>query len=74
MTAGRSKKKCGFCAEKVDYIDYKNIGLLRRFMSQYGRIVPKYYSGACLQHQKRVARAIKLAREMALMPYVRQAL
>ncbi|MBI2638646.1 30S ribosomal protein S18 [Candidatus Peregrinibacteria bacterium] len=71
MTAGRSKKKCGFCTEQVAYIDYKNIRLLRRFMSQYGRIVPRYYSGICLKHQKRLANAIKLAREMALLPYVR---
>lgn len=71
MTAGRSKKKCGFCGEKVEYVDYKNVKLLRKFMSQYGRIVPKYYSGNCLVHQKQVAHAIKLAREMALMPYVR---
>ncbi|MFA6521110.1 MAG: 30S ribosomal protein S18 [Candidatus Gracilibacteria bacterium] len=71
MTAGRSKKKCGFCRDKVDYVDYKNLKLLKKFLSQYGRIVPKYYSGNCLVHQKRVANAIKLAREMALMPYVR---
>lgn len=71
MTAGRSKKKCGFCAEKITYIDYKNIRLLRRFMSQFGRIVPKYYSGVCLKHQKKLSNAIKRAREMALLLYVR---
>lgn len=71
MTAGRSKKKCGFCIEKIDHIDYKNLQLLKRFVSQYGRIVPRYYSGVCLKHQKRVANAIKLSREMALLPYVR---
>lgn len=71
MTAGRSKKKCGFCAEKIKHIDYKSLRLLRRFISQYGRIVPKYYSGVCLIHQKRLSRAIKLAREMALLQYVR---
>ena len=71
MTAGRSKKKCAFCTEQVDYVDYKNLPLLRRFTSQYGRIVPRYYSGVCVIHQKRVANAIKRAREMALVPYVR---
>lgn len=71
MTAGRSKKKCGFCAEKITYIDYKNIGLLRRFISQYGRIVPKYYSGVCLKHQKDLSNGVKRAREMALLAYVR---
>lgn len=71
MTAGRSKKRCNFCEEKVNHIDYKNIPLLRKHMSQYGRITPKYYSGVCLKHQKRMSRAIKVAREMALLPYVR---
>lgn len=71
MTAGRSKKKCEFCEEKVVYMDYKNLSLLGRYMSQYGRIVPKYYSGNCLKHQKKLARSIKLAREMALLAYVR---
>lgn len=71
MTAGRSKKQCAFCAEKFEDIDYKNVKMLRRFMSQYGRIVPRYYSGVCLKHQKRLANAVKLAREMALLRYVR---
>lgn len=71
MTAGRSKKKCGFCAEKINYIDYKNLRLLRRFLSRYSRIVPKYYSGVCLKHQKRLSNAIKIAREMALLHYVK---
>lgn len=71
MTAGRSKKKCGFCDKKINYVDYKNTRLLRKFLSQYGKIVPKYYSGNCLIHQKKVAKAIKVAREMALLAYVR---
>ncbi len=71
MTAGRSKKKCGFCTEQIDHVDYKNTRLLRKFVSQYGRIVPRYYSGVCLKHQKKMASAIKLSREMALLPYVR---
>lgn len=71
MTAGRSKKQCQFCIEQIDHVDYKNIKLLLRFMSQYGRIVPRYYSGVCLKHQKRVANAIKRAREMAMLMYVR---
>lgn len=69
MTAGRSKKKCGYCAEKIEYIDFKNIRLLKRFISQYGKIVPRYYSGVCVAHQKRLANAVKLAREVAMLPY-----
>lgn len=71
MTAGRSKKPCTFCIDKVNYVDYKNLWLMRRFISQYGRIVPRYYSGNCVFHQKRMSRAIKLAREVALIPYVK---
>ena len=71
MTAGRSKKKCGFCSVKIEYIDYKNTGLLRRFLSQYGRIVPKYYSGVCIKHKKDVSQGIKRAREMSMLAYVR---
>lgn len=71
MTAGRSLKPCPLCAHKVEYIDYKNFSLLKRFLSQYGRIVPRYYTGNCLWHQKRLARAVKLAREVALLPFVK---
>lgn len=71
MTAGRSKKKCPFCAEKIEHIDYKNVPVLRKFISQYGRIVPRYYSGVCLNHQKKVANSIAISREMALIGYVR---
>ncbi len=71
MTAGRSKKPCSLCEEKLTYIDYKNLPLLKRYLSQYGRITPRYYTGNCLWHQKRLARGIKLAREVALMPFVK---
>jgi len=67
MTAGRSKKRCKFCEFQVPHIDYKNVGLLTRFISQYGRIIPKYYTGVCLSHQKKIARAIKTARQIALI-------
>ncbi|PJC37451.1 30S ribosomal protein S18, partial [Candidatus Peregrinibacteria bacterium CG_4_9_14_0_2_um_filter_53_11] len=60
-----------FCKVKVEHIDYKSLHVLHRFISQYGRIVPKYYTGVCLTHQKRLSKAIKVAREMALIPYVR---
>lgn len=69
MTAGRSKKQCAFCEQKIAHIDYKNVRMIRHFVSQYGRIVPRYYSGVCLQHQKKLSRSIKHAREMALVGY-----
>jgi small subunit ribosomal protein S18 len=63
------KRYCQFCADKVTYIDYKDIALLRRFMSDRGKIRARRVTGNCSQHQRLVASAIKNAREMALLPY-----
>lgn len=62
-------RKCQFCLDNVKTIDYKNVGLLSKYKTQYMKIVPKYYNGNCLGHQKMVAKAIKNARIMAIMPY-----
>lgn len=62
-------RKCYFTAKKIDYIDYKNVKLLSKFVSQYKKIVPRYYSGTSLKHQKMLSRAIKNARYMGLIPY-----
>jgi ribosomal protein S18 len=69
--AGRriKKKVCYFCAEKIDYVDYKDVALLRKFMSDRAKIRSSRVTGNCVQHQRKVARAIKNARELALMPY-----
>ncbi|MBI4975804.1 30S ribosomal protein S18 [Candidatus Peregrinibacteria bacterium] len=64
-------RKCYFHKNDVKFIDYKNVRLLRRFMTQYFKIVPKYYSGTCLKHQKQVAKAIKTARIVGLLPFTR---
>ncbi len=66
------KKFCYFCKENVDYIDYKNIAVLKKFVSEKGKIRPKRSTGNCVQHQKMIALAIKRAREMALMPYFKR--
>ncbi|HET7482226.1 MAG TPA: 30S ribosomal protein S18 [Actinomycetota bacterium] len=63
------KKYCQFCADKTSYIDYKDIALLRKFMSDRGKIRARRVTGNCSQHQRLVASAIKNAREMALLPY-----
>ena len=63
------KRYCQFCADKVDYIDYKDIALLRKFVSDRGKIRARRVTGNCVQHQSRVATAVKNAREMALIPY-----
>jgi small subunit ribosomal protein S18 len=66
----RGKKKyCQFCADKTTYIDYKDIALLRKFVSDRGKIRARRVTGNCSQHQRLVATAIKNAREMALLPY-----
>jgi small subunit ribosomal protein S18 len=67
----RTKKKyCQFCAEKTVYVDYKDVALLRKFMSDRGKIRARRVTGNCTQHQRVVATAVKNAREMALLPYV----
>lgn len=66
------KKPCVFCADKVDWIDYKDVNLLRRFMSDRGKIRARRVSGNCDQHQREVALAIKTSRELALLPYTQR--
>ena len=63
------KKVCIFCADKIDWVDYKDVNLLRRFQSDRGKIRARRVSGNCNQHQNEVANAIKTARELALLPY-----
>lgn len=68
--ARRPKRKyCVFCKDHVDYIDYKDVNMLRKFMTDRGKIKPRRVSGNCAQHQHQVSMAIKRAREMALVPY-----
>jgi len=63
------RKYCVFCKDKVDYIDYKDTNLLRRYLSDKGKIKPRRITGNCAQHQRALAIAIKRSREMALVPY-----
>ena len=63
------KKICVFCKEKSDFIDYKDVSLLRKFVSDRGKIRARRVTGNCSQHQREVATAVKNAREMALLPY-----
>lgn len=69
--AGRrtKRKPCAFCAEKVEWVDYKDVAVLRKYMSDRGKIRARRVSGNCAQHQREVATAIKTARELALLPY-----
>jgi small subunit ribosomal protein S18 len=67
--AGRSRRHCFFCNEKIEDVDWKDHGLLRRFMSDKGTIRSGRITGACRRHQLQVGSAVKRAREMALLPY-----
>lgn len=62
-------KVCQFCAEKTVEIDYKNTDLLRRFVTEEGKIRPRRQTGTCAKHQRAVASAVKRARQIALLPY-----
>lgn len=64
------RRYCSLCKDKVDEVDYKDMAVLRRFVSDRGKIKTRRVSGACRRHQRQVAAAIKNAREMALLPYV----
>ena len=66
----RRKKVCIFCADKVDFIDYKDSAKLRKFISERGKILPRRISGTCAKHQRELNTAIKRARQVALLPYV----
>ena len=64
------KKSCFFCEEKIDKIDYKEAYMLRRFMNSQGKIYPPKRHGTSTKHQRALAKAIKRARVMALIPFV----
>ena len=63
------KKVCGFCVDKIDSIDYKELGRLRKFVTERGKILPRRISGNCAKHQRQLTVAIKRARAVALLPF-----
>lgn len=65
----QKKRYCFFCKEKIDYIDFKDTSLLRKFISERNKIKARRVTGTCAQHQRDLAIAIKRAREVALIPY-----
>lgn len=65
----RRRKVCSFCVDKVDVIDYKEVGRLRRFLSERAKILPRRITGNCARHQRQLTVSIKRARQMALLPY-----
>lgn len=63
------KKVCAFCQEKNEHIDYKDVQKLRKYITEKGKILPRRITGTCAKHQREITRAIKRARQVALLPY-----
>ncbi len=66
---GRRPRVCQFCAEQVSWMDYKQVDLLKRYVSDQGKIRSRRETGTCARHQRMLARAVKRARHMALLPF-----
>ncbi|MGZ9431446.1 30S ribosomal protein S18 [Mycoplasma sp. CB776] len=64
------KRPCNFCLESMQYIDYKNTELLKKYISSHGKIHPSRLTGTCSRHQRLLSTAIKRARIIALLPFV----
>lgn len=64
------KKVCGFCVDKVEHIDYKDIARLRRYMSERGKILPRRVTGTCARHQREITVAIKRARHLLSLIHI----
>lgn len=69
--AKKKVKVCQFCKEKAEEIDYKNIGKIRRFTSGRGKILSSKITGTCAKHQRMLAKAIKRARFLGLLPFIK---
>jgi small subunit ribosomal protein S18 len=71
--ARRTKKKpCALCRDKIEWVDYKDVPMLRKYMSDRGKIRARRVTGNCAQHQREIALAIKTARELVLLPYTQR--
>ncbi|MFH0819906.1 MAG: 30S ribosomal protein S18 [bacterium] len=68
----RQRKNCYFCLNAEQRVDYKDAQILRRFLSSYAKIRPRRKSGLCAKHQRKMAEAIKRARIMALIPFLKR--
>ena len=66
----KKKKYCRFKKNKIKFIDYKDAELLKRFSNEQGKILPRRITGTSLKYQRKVAKAVKRARHLALLPYV----
>jgi small subunit ribosomal protein S18 len=67
-------KVCRFCEEKTSRIEYKEVRLLQRFVTERGKIIPRRMSGTCARHQRSLTRSIKRARQIALLPFASESM
>lgn len=65
----KKRKNCNFCGDKVEFIDYKDVSKLKRYLSESGKILPRRITGICALHQRKLQNAVKRAREAALIGY-----
>ena len=65
----KRRKVCAFCVDKIRQVDYKDVSRLRKFLTERAKILPRRITGNCARHQRQLTRAIKRARQMALLPY-----
>ena len=73
MPKEKSKKRrkvCAFCVDKIAWVDYKDAGRLRKYMTERAKILPRRITGNCARHQRQLTVAIKRARHLALLPFV----
>lgn len=67
----RFEKTCRLCDDGVSHLDYKDVDMLERFISDRGKILPRRATGCCSRHQRELARCVKRARHLALVPYIK---
>jgi small subunit ribosomal protein S18 len=70
----KNKRICKFCEANITYIDYKDDKRLIKFLTEQGKIIPKRITGTCTKHQRELVTAIKRGRQVALLPYISEAL
>mgnify|MGYP001863888577 FL=1 len=69
MKRSSRRKVCAFCQEKIQFIDYKDVNRLKKYITEGGKILPRRMSGVCAMHQRELSNAIKKARMVALLPF-----
>jgi small subunit ribosomal protein S18 len=66
----RKRKMCRFCDQKINVIDYKDDRILRRYLTERGKIIPRRVTGVCAKHQRQLTQAIKRGRVLAMLPFI----